>query len=275
MTAHLESVASFIDRNPRLFVLTGAGVSKGSGLPTYRDDQGQWQHSKPIQDQEYRQQPEVRKRYWSRSAVGWPLIAGAKPNSVHFALAKLEAQSRISCLVTQNVDRLHQKAGHRRVIDLHGRLDRALCLACGEFESRDAIQLRLLEENPFLTLQPGELTPDGDANIDDSLSELLREPLCLHCGGLLKPDVVFFGGSVPRPTVEAVYQELEKSDAMLVVGSSLMVYSGYRFCKRAKELGKPLLLINQGKTRADDLVDLKIEQDCGKILSDFVRTLLP
>lgn len=265
------SLQAFVERFPRLVVLTGAGISAASGIPTYRDHGGRWQRNEPIQHGEFIQYAEKRRRYWARSAVGWPAVASAKPNSAHAALTKLEKAGYARLLVTQNVDRLHQQAGHQNVIDLHGRLDRAVCLHCGETETREQIQIRLLDKNPALAQNSIELAPDGDAHVEDRLTENLEEPVCLTCGGVLMPDVVFFGGTVPRERVEAVNQALEQAEALLIVGSSLMVYSGFRFCKTAFELGLPLAAVNQGQTRADGLLSFKLEQDCQTALETLIN----
>ncbi len=254
-------------------VLTGAGISAASGIPTYRDHGGRWQHNEPIQHGDFIRDPEKRRRYWARSVAGWPAVAAAQPNGAHRALVKLERAGRIPLLVTQNVDRLHQRAGHQQVIDLHGRLDQAACLKCGNAESRDQLQLRLLESNPYLERFTADLAPDGDAHVEDRLVEILEEPACLDCGGVLMPQVVFFGGTVPRARVEAVSHALAQADAMLIVGSSLMVYSGYRFCKIASQRSIPIVAINQGQTRADGMLALKLKQDCQTSLEALVNHL--
>lgn len=269
----LQSLYAFVERCPRLVVLTGAGISAASGIPTYRDHGGRWQRNEPIQHGEFIHYAEKRRRYWARSAVGWPAVWSARPNSAHTALAKLEKAGFARLLVTQNVDRLHQLAGHQNVIDLHGRLDQAVCLRCGETEAREQIQVRLLDENPVLAQNSIELAPDGDAHVEERLTKNLTEPVCLICGGVLMPDVVFFGGTVPRERVEAVNQTLEQADGLLIIGSSLMVYSGFRFCKTAFELGLTLAAVNQGQTRADELLSFKLEQDCQTALKTLVNQI--
>ena len=269
----LQSLYAFIEQYPRLVILTGAGISAASGIPTYRDHGGRWQRNDPIQHGEFIQHAVKRRRYWARSAAGWPTVASARPNSAHTALAKLEQAGYARLLVTQNVDRLHQQAGHQNVIDLHGRLDQVVCLNCGETEAREQVQVRLLNDNPALTQNTIELAPDGDAHVEDRLTECLEEPECLVCGGVLMPDVVFFGGTVPRARVETVNRALEQAEGMLIVGSSLMVYSGFRFCKTAFELGLPLAAVNQGQTRADELLSIKLEQDCQSVLENLVNEI--
>ena len=269
LTAYSE-LAEFIDRYPRLMVLTGAGISVDSGINTYRDHEGRWLVKKPIQHAEFIADATVRQRYWTRSAVGWPAVGAAQPNVSHRALAKLEHQGHVSLLLTQNVDRLHQAAGHQKVIDLHGRLDSAQCLSCHKNESRAQIQIRLLNQNNHLAELEAQFKPDGDAAVEDTLALRTISPHCLNCGGVLMPEVVFFGGAVPKVRVEQAMTGLEQADGLLVVGSSLTVFSGYRFCRAAQRWQKPIAAINRGKTRADDMFDLKIEEDCSAVMSTFI-----
>ena len=250
----------------RVMVITGAGISAASGIPTYRDDSGTWQRSRPIQHQEYIRSESCRRRYWLRSTVGWPAVANADPNSAHRALASLEAAGKLSLLVTQNVDRLHQRAGHQNVVDLHGRLDRVICLDCGHIESRESIQQRLLSHNPSLQHLQAPLAPDGDAEVENSMISTIDDPRCTRCDGIPMPDVVFYGGSVPKPRVAKIQSALEQSDGLLVVGSSLSVFSAYRFCQSAHRLGIAIAAVNRGLTRADELLSLKVERDCGETL---------
>lgn len=261
----MQALTSFVREHPRLFVLTGAGVSTHSGIPGYRDADGCWRRKPPITHQEFARSDAARRRYWARSLVGWPAIAGAAPNAAHDALARLERAGRIASLVTQNVDRLHQRAGSREVIDLHGRLDRVVCLQCAATLERAQVQAAMERANPRFAGRAGSPAPDGDADLDADCAGF-ETPACADCGGILKPDVVFFGAGVPRPRVAAAFGALSAADAMLVVGSSLMAYSGYRFCERARESGKPIVAINRGRTRADDLLQLKIDQDCVPVL---------
>lgn len=238
-----------------LLVLSGAGISVGTGIPTYRDHEGRWLRSDPIQHQEFVRDPARRQRYWGRSLLGWPGVRDAAPAPAHHSLARLEALGHVQHLVTQNVDRLHQRAGSRKVTDLHGRLDRVRCLECGTLSDREAMQRRLEQANPDLreASRRAEVRPDGDADLPDDLIAGVRVPACEGCGGVLMPDVVFFGGSIPQDRVRACREQLEQSAALLVVGSSLRVYSGFRFCRWAAELGLPIFLLNPGTTRADDL----------------------
>jgi len=262
------SLANFIAAHPRLFVLTGAGCSTGSGIPDYRDLDGGWKRRPPVTLQAFVADATTRSRYWARSLVGWRRFGRAQPNATHAALAELEARGRIEVLLTQNVDGLHQAAGSREVIDLHGRLDSVRCLACELRLPRDAFQHELEALNPSWLALDALDAPDGDADLEGLDFASFRAPDCPRCEGLLKPDVVFFGENVPRDRVERATQHLESADAMLVVGSSLMVFSGYRFAREAARLGKPIAAINLGRTRADDLLSLKVERDCADALTD-------
>jgi len=260
-------LSAFFDRHPRLFVLTGAGCSTGSGIPDYRDRDGQWKRAQPMTIQAFMGSPFARQRYWARSLLGWRRFSRAAPNGAHRALARLETQGRCEMLLTQNVDGLHQAAGSTRVIDLHGRLDCVRCMDCEAREARAEFQGRLGALNPGWLDRDVAAAPDGDADLDDADFAAFQAPSCAHCGGVLKPDVVFFGEGVPRERVEAASRSLERADAMLIVGSSLMVYSGYRFAEMAADLGKPIAAINKGRTRADGLLALKLEMDCEEALA--------
>jgi NAD-dependent SIR2 family protein deacetylase len=261
-----ERLAGFIDAHPRLFVLGGAGISTASGIPDYRDRDGGWKRSPPITLQAFVGDALARSRYWARSLVGWRRFGVARPNEAHRALAALERRGRIALLVTQNVDGLHQAAGHAAVVDLHGRLDRVRCLGCERRVPRDGFQRELEQCNPdWLDLDALD-APDGDADLEGLAFERFVVPDCAACGGLLKPDVVFFGENVPRERVDRAARALADSDAMLVVGSSLMVYSGYRFARAAAQARRPIAALNLGRTRADDLLSLKIEADCAAVL---------
>jgi NAD-dependent SIR2 family protein deacetylase len=267
-------LSAAFERHRRWFLLTGAGVSTLSGIPAYRDEQGAWKHKAPIQFRDFVQSEAVRRRYWARSFVGFERVQSAEPNGAHRALARLERLGRARLLVTQNVDGLHQKAGSGQVVDLHGQLAEVECLACQARSSRAAMQQRLLAHNPSLAAAtPAYATPDGDAELDPGQHETLVIPSCEACGGVLKPAVVFFGENVPKARVDRAYAALAESDAVLVVGSSLMVFSGYRFARRAAELGKPVVVLNQGLTRADALAALKLEGECGTLLDAAVSQL--
>ena len=270
-----RSLQTFLANHPRAVVLTGAGISASSGIPTYRDAGGHWRASEPVKHQEFLSDPARRRRYWARSLAGWPAVRDARPNPAHFALARLEKAQRIELVITQNVDRLHQQAGSRSVIDLHGRLDRVRCLDCGTLCSRETVQRRLGRTGLAGMARPGDARPDGDAFIPDDQIDHMAVPDCTRCGGVLMPDVVFFGGTVPRERVTTCKEAILRSDALLAVGTSLQVYSGFRFCRLATELGKPLAIINPGKTRADSLARLKLSSDCGPLLSHVADHLGP
>lgn len=209
----------------------------------------------------------VRQRYWARSFVGWQRFGRAEPNGAHRALARLEQEGRLEVLVTQNVDGLHQAAGSLRVIDLHGRLDRVQCMECHALVPREELQAELMRLNPAWDGLPGRAAPDGDADLEGLPCGEFAVPACARCDGILKPDVVFFGESVPRARVDAAMQGLGRADAMLVVGSSLMVYSGYRFAQAAAQCGKPVAAVNLGRTRADELLTLKVSAPCALALA--------
>lgn len=257
----------FIDRHARLFVLTGAGCSTMSGIPDYRDVDGNWKRPPPVTYQAFMGKEATRQRYWARSLIGWRTFGRSKPNGVHDSLARLEARDKSELLLTQNVDRLHQAAGSTRVIDLHGRLDVVRCMGCGHTGPRDAFQERLIRLNDGWTRLDAADAPDGDADLDGIDFAGFVVPACTGCGGVLKPDVVFFGENVPKDRVEAAFAALDRADAMLIVGSSLMVYSGYRFVQAAARAAKPMAAVNLGRTRADDLLTLKVEQPCADALA--------
>ena len=266
-------LAAFIDEHPRLTVLTGAGISADSGIPTYRDASGRWLPAAPIQHQEFISDGHKRQRYWSRSLLGWPSIRDASPNAAHLALTQLEHMGAIELLITQNVDRLHQRAGSTNVVDLHGRLDRVICLTCKATILREQVQRELEVLNPGMSQISSQSRPDGDADIAAALIAQVRIPACALCEGVLMPDVVFFGGTVPKARVQRCMSALSESDALVIIGSSLKVYSGYRFCRRASELNKPLILINPGTTRADNLAERKFTSDCALLLQQSIKQL--
>jgi NAD-dependent SIR2 family protein deacetylase len=261
-----SALSEFIERHPRLFVLTGAGCSTASGIPDYRDSDGEWKRGRPVMLQDFLADENRRKYYWARSFVGWKRMSAARPNDAHHSLAHLESAGRLVQLVTQNVDGLHQAAGSRKVIDLHGRVDVVRCLGCGRRVPRAEIQAELTRRNRVFAELAAPAAPDGDVELDGIDFAAFDVPGCETCGGLLKPDVVFFGERVPAERVERALEALEQSDALLVVGSSLMVYSGYRFARAAAEAGKPLAAVNLGRTRADDLLTLKITERCSEAL---------
>lgn len=266
-----DALSDFVERHPRLFVLTGAGCSTESGIPDYRDAAGEWKRAHPIMFQAFVADERARKRYWARSLVGFRRMRGARPNDAHHALASLERRGRIAQLVTQNVDGLHQTAGSRNVIDLHGRIDVVRCLQCERRLPREELQLEMSRRNPDFAALDALEAPDGDADLDAVAFDDFDVPACDACGGLLKPDVVFFGEGVPPTRVERAMAAIDTSDAMVVVGSSLMVYSGYRFVKAMAQAGKPIAAVNLGRTRADDMLALKVADSCANALRALIR----
>ncbi len=252
-----------------VFALTGAGVSTDSGIPDYRDERGEWKGRAPMQYREFVGSDEARKRYWARSMLGFPLMSRAAPNRAHHALCALEQSGALSCLVTQNVDNLHRLAGSERVIDLHGRIDQVKCLGCGHISERAALQTELVRRNPAFSAMEAIAKPDGDAELLDASYASFELVPCAVCGGMLKPDVVFFGENVPAPRVLEAMSALERSSLLLIAGSSLMVFSGYRFARAAHRLGIPIAIVNRGKTRADELGALKISGNVGAVLGEL------
>ena len=271
--ADATHLAGWLVQHERVFVLTGAGCSTGSGIPDYRDENGQWKRPAPVTWQALTGDPAVYRRYWARGHVGWPKFKSARPNAAHHALAELGQRGPVHALVTQNVDGLHQRAGSPAVIDLHGNLDSVVCLDCGARSDRDALQVLMEAANPGWDPGPAVFAPDGDADIAAEAEAAYRPPRCHVCGGLLKPDVVFFGENVPRERLAVALAALDEAEAMLVAGSSLMVYSGFRFARLAHERGKPLAILNRGATRADDLASLRLDGEVGATLQRAVAAL--
>jgi NAD-dependent SIR2 family protein deacetylase len=270
-----EHLNDFFAGHERLFVLTGAGISTASGIPDYRDVCGDWKHQKPMDYRDFVASHAARQRYWARSYVGWQRFNQATPNEAHGAIAQLERLGRLAGTVTQNVDGLHQRAGSRQVTELHGSLASVVCLACGNSVERSSMQQLLLERNPGLEALSGAVAPDGDARLqafDDSGLDL---PGCEFCAGVMKPDVVFFGEAVPPERVQHCRDLLSVSDAVLVVGSSLMVFSGFRFVREALQQGLPVVAINRGRTRADELLTQKFDMDCSQALVQVLRHVDP
>lgn len=261
----MSPLRQFVDRHPRLAVLTGAGVSTRSGIPDYRDENGEWKRARPVEFQPFMTRPDVRRRYWSRSTVGWPIVARAKPNAAHYTLAKLDS---VSALITQNVDGLHGAAGSRNVIELHGSLSLVRCMTCSHTLPRAELQQRLLTDNPGWADVTASVAPDGDVDIEGRDYSQFVVPDCPQCGGILKPDVVFFGENVPRERVTRAFDAVAQADALLVVGTSLMVYSGFRFAEAAAAAGKPIAAVNLGRTRADHLYQLNINAPCDEVLRE-------
>lgn len=249
----------------RWLVLTGAGVSTDSGIPDYRGPGAPAR--RPMTLAEFRRTDAARQRYWARAYLGWSAMGTALPNATHHALAGLEAQGRLSGLITQNVDGLHRAAGHRDVIDLHGRLDTVICLECGDRSLRAELQDRLAELNPAFGNDDLVTLPDGDVALEETSTFVVAG--CLRCGGWLKPDVVFFGENVPAARVQACQALVEAAEALVVLGSSLHVFSGRRFVKQAHTRGIPIVIVNRGATRADDLATLKLDAGCAEVLAAY------
>ena len=273
MSETVESLKSVLLHSAPWVALTGAGISSASGIPTYRDHHGNWLGSKPIQHDEFINEPAKRRRYWSRSAFGWPRVARALPNATHHALTALERAGILSGIITQNVDRLHQVSGAQTVIDLHGRLDRARCLNCGQYESRAAIQRRLEKANDLPEVEETSIRPDGDADLPEAAINDFQVPICQHCDGALMPDVVFFGGTVPKHTVDACFDLINNAQGLIVIGTSLSVFSGYRFCRHAASHNKPLVILNQGQTRADSLSQHRFSEAPFTLLQELTAQL--
>ncbi|HEY6079303.1 MAG TPA: NAD-dependent protein deacetylase [Polyangiaceae bacterium] len=250
--------------------LTGAGVSTDSGIPDYRDEQGRWKQSPPMQLREFTGSELARQRYWARSMVGWQRMAGAAPNAAHRALFEMEQRGMLRLTITQNVDGLHSAAGSQRVIDLHGRLDRVICLECRRLSPRSELQSRLAAGNAEFFEHGFVARADGDVELAADFARFRLES-CVDCGGVLKPDVVFFGENVPAPRVAAAMAALEGARALLIAGSSLMVFSGFRFARAAARLGVPIVVVNRGQTRADELARLRLAGNAGEVLERALR----
>ena len=260
-------LAGWLERTGPVAVLTGAGLSTESGIPDYRGPTGAARPATPMTYQVFTGSLAAQQRYWARSHLGWRTIARARPNAGHEAVAALAG--RWTGLITQNVDGLHTGAGSTDVVELHGNLDRVVCLRCGELSSREALDLRLREANPHWTARVLELRPDGDVELDDAAG--FHVVACAVCAGTLKPDVVFFGETVPADRVARCFDLVERAGGLLVLGSSLTVMSGYRFVLRAARRGLPVAIVNQGPTRGDDKADLRLDAPLGAVLSGVAR----
>lgn len=272
--AQIEALFTLMAQK-RFVVLTGAGISTPSGIPDYRDTDGVRRGKAPMMFQEFLGSPEARRRYWARAMLGWPRVRIAQPNAAHRALATLQSHQYIGGLITQNVDTLHDQAGSTNVVELHGSLHRVLCLDCCERFDRAAIQQLMEAQNPYLAGVDAVQAPDGDTLLDPAFESRFQVPHCPLCNGQrLKPDVVFFGENVAPPTAAKALDRVNHAHGLLVVGSSLMAYSAFRLCKAINEQGKPLIAINIGKTRADELLDLKIEMSCEALLPALVERLI-
>ncbi len=269
----IPALARFLRTHPKLLVLTGAGCSIGSGIPAYRDSAGQWLRRDPIQYQDFLKDPRSRRRYWARSFFGWPAMAEARPNRAHRALCELENRGRLVDLITQNVDGLHARAGSRDPLELHGSLARVECLDCDYTEHRDRTQSRMQACNPDWNPRILESRPDGDVELDEQAYPGFSPPDCPACGGRLKPRVVFFGESVPRQRLDRIRQGLDQCQALLIVGTSLVVFSGFRIVREAAAAGIPVVSVNPGRTRADELLAFRVPGYCDQVLPEAVSLL--
>ncbi|CAG9857476.1 unnamed protein product [Phyllotreta striolata] len=266
----VDALRQFIRDSKQILVLTGAGISTESGIPDYRSEEvGLYARTnhKPIQHQEFLRHPHIRRRYWARNFVGWDAFRQRQPNPVHYSIRNLELDlNKVSRVVTQNVDNLHYKAGSRNVVELHGSGYRVICLNCRRLYDRDRIQEELRESNPHMPEAITMIRPDGDVDIPQEAVEGFRPPSCGSCDHPLKPDIVFFGDNVPKERVQAVRDAVTSSDALLVLGTSLSVFSSYRIVLQGVEEKKKIAMVNIGKTRGDGVVDLKIAARCGDVL---------
>lgn len=253
-----------------MLVLTGAGISTDSGIPDYRGPNSPARL--PMTFQDFRSGPAARQRYWARAHIGWQRMTSAQPNVAHRALVRMQSAGRLSGLITQNVDGLHGYAGHRGVIDLHGRLDQVICLDCGASTTRSALQDRLSRLNPGHTERAVSFAPDGDAELEDTAD--FRVADCDRCGGILKPDVVFFGENVPKDRVARCVDLVDMAESLVVLGSSLQVMSGLRFVRQARKRAIPIVIVNRGATRGDDLADLKLDAGCAETLTALERATI-
>jgi NAD-dependent SIR2 family protein deacetylase len=252
-------------------ILSGAGLSTESGIPDYRGPSGQLRARLPMTIREFTSSAEARRRYWARSYVGWRRIAGARPNAGHLAVAALQQRGVIGAIITQNVDGLHQVAGARDVIELHGGLDHVVCLDCAARSSRAQLHERLRAINGELVAEITQINPDGDVDLDDELVASFALVGCECCGSeLLKPDVVFFGENVPKARVRRCFELVDRASSLLVLGSSLTVMSGLRFVHRAAASGIPVAIVNEGVTRGDEYAGVKLDQPLGETLAQLV-----
>jgi NAD-dependent SIR2 family protein deacetylase len=253
-------------------VLSGAGLSTESGIPDYRGPSGQARRAgQPMTYQEFTGSERARQRYWARSHLGWRHVTGASPNAGHLAIAALERAGLVRGVITQNVDGLHQAAGAVSVTELHGSLHRVTCLSCWSRSAREELDARLRAANPAWTAAALGVLPDGDVALDETGGFTVVD--CLACGGLLKPDVVFFGENVPKPRVEECYALVSASAALVVLGSSLTVMSGLRYVRHAASLAIPVVIVNQGATRGDELAAARLDAPLGAVLTGLTREL--
>ncbi|OZM71768.1 NAD-dependent protein deacetylase 1 [Amycolatopsis antarctica] len=268
-TTCLDAVTAAVTGR-RVVVLSGAGLSTESGIPDYRGESGSLRTHTPMTYGEFVGGVEGRRRYWARSHLGWRTIARAAPNDGHRVVAALQAHGHLSGIITQNVDGLHQAAGASGVVELHGSLDRVVCLGCASTSSRERLDTRLRAANPAFGGTAGRINPDGDVDLEEEQVRGFRLVGCADCGhGVLKPDVVFFGENVPRSRVDRCYRLVDEASALLVLGSSLTVMSGLRFVRHAARSGTPVLIVNQGRTRGDRYANVRVDLPLGRALSEL------
>ncbi len=269
----LDDLTALLDRGGAV-VLSGAGLSTDSGIPDYRGATGSLRRHTPMTYQTFTRDPRGRHRYWARSFVGWRQIRDARPNDGHRAVAALQRAGAVGPVITQNVDGLHQAGGAVDVLELHGGLDRTVCLSCRHVAGRAELDERLQAANPGFGPRVDEVNPDGDAELPDEVLDGFVMVDCLACGdGPLKPDVVFFGETVPRDRVDRCFAHVERAGSLLVLGSSLTVMSGYRFVLRAAKLGIPVAIVNVGPTRGDAKADVRVDAPLGSVLPELARRL--
>ncbi|MFD5563890.1 NAD-dependent protein deacetylase [Kitasatospora griseola] len=275
MTAHEDGLPALarLLAGGGVAVLSGAGLSTESGIPDYRGPDGIRRHRAPMTYQEFLAGEPARRRYWARSHAGRAVIAGARPNAGHFAVARLRAAGRLSAVITQNVDGLHRAAGTADAVELHGGLDRVICLGCAAVSPRAELDERLAALNPAFRDAGSRINPDGDVELPDDLVASFTVADCARCGGILKPDVVFFGESVPKDRVEHCYRLVDEARALLVLGSSLAVMSGLRFVRHTAKSGKPVAIVTRGTTRADALAALRLDRPLGETLTSLATHL--
>ena len=272
--ADLGALADLL-RGHHLAVLAGAGISTESGIPDYRGPETKHVERRPVQYDDFVRDAAARQRYWARASRGWARMTTARPNDGHRALARLEAAGLVEGVITQNVDGLHQAAGSRRVIELHGALSRVVCLGCGARQRRADVQAQVEAQNPGwldVATPTGRIAPDGDVELEAGIARFVA-PACPSCGGPLKPDVVFFGETVPKPRVAEAAGIVTRADALLVVGSSLAVYSGYRFVRQAESEGTPVAIVTLGETRGHRHAAVALDARLGDALPALADAL--
>lgn len=270
----MYNLTNFVRQNRKILVLTGAGISTESGIPDYRSEGvGLYARSnnRPVQYSDFVRSASIRQRYWARNFVGWPQFSSFLPNICHKILRQWEISGKLHWLVTQNVDALHFKAGSEHLTELHGSAHRVMCLNCENRMPRTELQDLIHKHNPSWRAESVEMAPDGDVRLNTEQVQGFKVPPCPSCGGVLKPEIIFFGDSVPKPTVNFVFGKVTESDGLLVLGSSLEVYSGFRFVNAAQMQGKPIAIVNIGPTRADDLASVKISAKCSDVLQQILQ----